>query len=56
MDCSILSWEMLGRGRRLKGGDGILSEDVDKCIKDVGRIAKVGMAETDRIVQAVMTE
>ena len=56
VDCSILSWEMLGRGRRLKGGDGILSEDVDKCIKDVGRIAKVGMAETDRIVQAVMTE
>ena len=56
VDCGILSWEMLGKGRRLKGGDGILSDDVDKCIKDVGRIAKVGMAETDRIVQAVMTE
>ncbi len=56
VDCSILSWEMLGKGRRLKGGDGILSDDVDKCIADVGKIARVGMAETDRVVQAVMTE
>ncbi|MBO4881198.1 MAG: serine dehydratase subunit alpha family protein [Firmicutes bacterium] len=56
VDCSIFAWEMLGKGRRLKGGDGILSDDVEKCIADVGRVARVGMAETDHVVQAIMTE
>ena len=56
VDCSILSYEMLGKGRRLKGGDGILSEDVDKCIRDTGRIGREGMAQTDLVVQDIMTQ
>ena len=56
VDCSILSWEMLGKGRRLKGGDGILSDDVEKCIADMGKVARIGMAETDHVVQSIMTE
>lgn len=56
VDCSILSYEMLGKGRRLKGGDGILSDDVEKCIDNIGRLGRVGMAETDHVIQTIMTE
>ena len=56
LDCSILSWEMLQKGRRLKGGDGILSDDVEKTIEYVGRLGHDGMAETDNVIQAIMTE
>ena len=56
VDCSILSYEMLGKGRRLKGGDGILNDDVEKCIDNVGRLGRIGMAETDHVIQTIMTE
>ena len=56
VDCSILSFEMLGKGRRLKGGDGILNDDVEKCIDNVGRLGRIGMAETDHVIQTIMTE
>jgi L-cysteine desulfidase len=56
VDCSILAWEMLGKGRRLKGGDGILDDDVEKCIDNIGRLGRIGMAETDHVIQAIMTE
>ena len=56
VDCSILSYEMLAEGRRLKGGDGILDDDVEKCIDNIGRLGRVGMAETDHVIQAIMTE
>ena len=56
VDCSILAYEMLGKGRRLKGGDGILDDDVEKCIDNIGRVGRIGMAETDHVIQAIMTE
>ena len=56
VDCSILSYEMLGKGRRLKGGDGILNDDVEKCIDNIGRLGRIGMAETDHVIQTIMTE
>ncbi len=56
VDCSIMAYEMLGKGRRLKGGDGILNDDVEKCIDNIGRVGRIGMAETDNVIQAIMTE
>lgn len=56
VDCSILAYEMLKKDRRLKGGDGVLNDDVEKCIDNIGRLGRVGMAETDHVIQAIMTE
>lgn len=53
---SIYAYEMLKGGDRLKGGDGYLSDDVEKTIDNIGRIGRVGMAGTDEVVQAIMTE
>lgn len=56
VDCGILGYELSQSGRRLKGGDGILSDDVEKTIRNIGRMGKEGMAETDHVIQTIMTE
>ena len=53
---SLYAYDMLKYGRRLKGGDGYLSDDVEETIARIGRIGHDGMAETDNVVQAIMTE
>ena len=56
VEAGILSYDMYMTGNRFKGGDGILSDDVEKTIANVGRMGKDGMAETDHVIQAIMTE
>jgi L-cysteine desulfidase len=56
VDSGILGYELSLQGKRLKGGDGILSDDVEKTIQNVGRMGRDGMAETDHVIQAIMTE
>ncbi|MDD2294492.1 MAG: L-serine ammonia-lyase, iron-sulfur-dependent, subunit alpha [Eubacteriales bacterium] len=56
VDSGILGYELCLNGKRLKGGEGILSDDVEKTIQNVGRMGKEGMAETDYVIQAIMTE
>ena len=56
VDCGILGYELCLKEKRLMGGDGILSDDVEKTIRNVGRMGKDGMAETAHVIQAIMTE
>lgn len=36
--------------------EGIIDDDVDKCIKNLGNIGTIGMASTDRLVLNIMTQ
>lgn len=56
VDCGILGYEMCKNGKRFQGGEGIIARDVEQTIRNVGRMAKEGMAETDHVIQAIMTE
>ncbi|NCB43037.1 MAG: serine dehydratase subunit alpha family protein [Clostridia bacterium] len=56
VEAGILGYDMYLDGKRFKGGEGILSDDVEKTIANIGRMGKEGMAETDHIVQAIMLE
>ncbi len=56
VDSGILGYELSLQGKRLKGGDGILSDDVERTIYNIGRMGRDGMAETDHVIQAIMTE
>ena len=56
VEAGILGYDMYLAGNRFKGGDGILSDDVEKTIANVGRMGKDGMAETDHVIQAIMIE
>ena len=38
------------------GGEGIVEEDVEKTIRNMGYIGKVGMQSTDREILKVMTD
>ena len=40
----------------LHGGDGIVGEDVEKTIKNIGKLAQSGMQQTDDVILDIMTE
>ncbi len=51
----ILGYEMYKNGQQFYAGDGIITKGVDETIKNVGRLAREGMAETDREILRIMT-
>lgn len=56
VEAGILGYDMYLAGNRFKGGEGVLSDDVEKTIANIGRMGKDGMAETDHVIQSIMTE
>lgn len=56
VECGILGYDMYLAGNCFKGGEGVLFDDVEKTIASVARMAKEGMAETDHVIQSIMTE
>jgi L-cysteine desulfidase len=56
VDCGILGYEMSQAGKRFRGGEGIIADDVEQTIRNIGRMGCEGMAETDHVIQAIMTE
>jgi L-cysteine desulfidase len=56
VDCGIMGYDMYQSGKRLKGGEGVLFDDVEKTIQSIGRMGREGMAETDHVIQSIMTE
>lgn len=57
VEAGILGLEMYDEGNQFFGGDGIVKKGVENTIASVGRLAKMGMAETDReIIQLMMEE
>ncbi len=43
------------KGISVPGKDGILDEDIEACIRNIGRLGSVGMAETDKVILDIMT-
>jgi L-cysteine desulfidase len=54
--CGILGYNMYLGGNNFKAGDGIVGEDVEDTIRNVGVLASQGMLETDRVILKIMTE
>lgn len=53
---AIMGLNMYRNGQEFCGGDGILTKGADRCIANVGRLAKEGMAETNRKIIDMMME
>lgn len=47
VDAGILGYNMYKRGQQFYAGDGIVTKGVDETIKNVGRLGKDGMRETN---------
>lgn len=52
---AVLSAMMAMDGRCVASVEGIIDEDVDKCIRNLTDIGRDGMCETDRLVLDIMT-
>ena len=55
VEAGILGYQMYTAKQRFNGGDGIVGEDVEETIANVGRLAKQGMYQTDRTILQIMT-
>ena len=54
VDAGILGYEMYVQGQQFKGGDGIVLKGVENTIQNVGRLARQGMALTDKEIIDMM--
>ncbi len=56
VNAGILGYNMYLNGSQFWAGDGIVSKGVENTIRNVGRLGRDGMRETDREILKIMTE
>ena len=57
VEAGLLGMQMQMQGTQFYSGDGIVVKGVENTIRNVGRLARVGMAETDKeIIQIMMAD
>ena len=54
VEAGIMGYEMAKSGHQFYSGEGIVTKGVEKTIKNVGRLASVGMSETDKEIIKIM--
>lgn len=55
VEAGIMGYHMCLNHQKFNGGDGIVEETVEDTIVNVGRLAKQGMRQTDKIILDIMT-
>ena len=55
VEAGILGYNMYIRGQQFYGGDGVVSKGVENTIRNIGRLGKDGMRETDKEIIRIMT-
>lgn len=56
VDAGILGYHMFLEGNQFVDGDGLVKKGVENTIRNVGRLAHDGMAETDKKIIEIMVE
>ena len=56
VDAGILGYYMYNNGQQFYGVDGLVTKGVEATLKNIGRLGKVGMKETNREIIRIMTE
>ena len=56
VETGIFGYEMYRNGQQFYAGDGLVVKGVENSIANFGRLARVGMRETDREIIQMMTE
>ena len=54
VEAGLLGWQMQVQGTEFSGGDGIVTKGVENTIRNVGRVARNGMVDTDREIIDIM--
>ena len=55
VDAGILGFEMFRQGQQFYGGDGLVAKGVENTLRNISRLGKVGMRETDKEIIQIMT-
>ncbi len=55
VDAGLLGWSMYKNGQQFYGGDGVVTKGVEETIKNIGRLGRIGMRETDKEIIRIMT-
>jgi L-cysteine desulfidase len=56
VEAGILGYEMAKTERQFYAGDGIVTKGVENTIRNIGRLARDGMGETDKEIIKIMLE
>lgn len=56
VDTGLLGYKMYMNGKQFYGGDGLVAKGVENTIRNIGRLGKAGMKETDKEIIRIMTE
>ena len=56
VDAGILGYDMYLEHQQFLGGDGIVTKGADKTVKNVGRLAREGMRQTDKTILQIMLD
>ncbi len=56
VEAGLLGWQMQRQHKQFYSGEGIITKGVENTIRNVGRVARLGMAETDREIIRIMME
>ena len=56
VEAGILGYEMMRADKQFYGGDGIITKGVENTIRNIGRLARDGMTETDRQIVKIMLQ
>ncbi|MGI6499474.1 MAG: serine dehydratase subunit alpha family protein [Anaerostipes sp.] len=55
VDAGIFGYEMYLQGQQFYSGEGVVSDSVENTIKNIGRLGKNGMRDTDKEILCIMT-
>ncbi len=56
VEAGLLGWQMQMHHTQFYSGEGIVTKGVENTIRNVGRVARLGMAETDREIIRIMMD
>lgn len=54
VEAGVMGYEMMRSGNQFYGGDGIITKGVENTIRNIGRLAKDGMWQTDKEIISIM--
>lgn len=55
VDAGLVGYSMFRSGQQFRGGDGIVTKGVEETIRNISRLGRLGMRETDREIIRIMT-
>lgn len=56
IEAGIFGYQMYKKGQEFVAGDGIISNNVESTIQNIGILGKKGMFETDKVILSIMTK